>query len=369
MCIHNENQSTVIFAFPIADFPLSLLLDSDLFQDSPESLPKFSPIIRKIHISFWWGLDRLVEPNFLFGWPNLCSVVCYGVSLGVDTVTRLSRLTALTELEFRLSPTFPDLDSPLSFSNLHNLRLTAQSLTLISRFLPHTRLPVLKGFQARVDNCPAKQEIALRLAGLMISNAGRTVEALQLNQRYCAASKLLLGLEDLQPCMSLSNLRQFQLSIKCDVVLTDSDLLTLASAWPKLELLRINEDFGWKSQVGGITPGGLVRLLHICPLLSQISLCLDTRGYIEVPPAHVPESPGLPRRSELKVEVLDAIIETGSALAIGTFFSGIAACCKSDFALCAWYRWHQTRELQNLQEYRAYWDRVLDLVHGRPRVS
>ena len=349
---------------------LSLVLEQDIFQDSPESLLKFSPIIREIYISLMWG-DRLSEPNFLYGWPNLCSVVCYRVSLGVDTVAHLSRLTALTELEFMLSPTFSDLDSPLSFSNLHNLRLTAQSLTSISRFLSHTRLPVLKGFQATVDNCHAKREIALFLAGLMISNSGHTVEALQLNERYCAPSKILLGLEDLQPCMPLSNLRQFQLSMKRDVVLTDGDLLTSASAWPKLELLRINEDFGWRSQVGGhgITSDGLLRLLRICPLLTQISLCLDTRGYVDVPPAHVPESLGLARRSELKVKVLDAIIETGSALAIASFFSSIAACCESHFTLCAWYDWDKTTQLPKLQEYRAYWDLVLDLIHGRPRVS
>ena len=68
---------------------------------------------------------------------------------------------------------------------------------------------------------------------------------------------VLLYLEDLWPFMAFSNLHHLELNVECNMYLTDNDLLTLASAWPRLESLQINSDRGWKLQCG-ITPGGLV---------------------------------------------------------------------------------------------------------------
>ncbi|KAF8420959.1 hypothetical protein L210DRAFT_806203, partial [Boletus edulis BED1] len=75
----------------------------------------------------------------------------------------------------------------------------------------------------------------------------------------------------LQPWMPLSNFRFISLAIEWVVNLSDSELLTWASAWPHLEHFLINERWGWNSQ-GGITPNGLLQLLQICPSLNKISL-------------------------------------------------------------------------------------------------
>ena len=99
-----------------------------------------------------------------------------------------------------------------------------------------------------------------------------------------------------------------------------------------MEDLRINADWGWNSP-HGITPGGLVRLLQTCRLLSYIVLRLDTRGYIEVVLCETPKSLGLSLPPEFTIDVLDAAIEEESMQAIDTFFSGVAACCESGFSL------------------------------------
>ncbi|KAF8132956.1 hypothetical protein EV363DRAFT_1162755, partial [Boletus edulis] len=88
----------------------------------------------------------------------------------------------------------------------------------------------------------------------------------------------LLGFEDLQPCLAFSNLRVMYINVGWNVDLTDSDLLTLASAWPCLEDLSINMDWGWNT-AAGIMPNGLLRLLESCRSLKRAALIIDPRGY------------------------------------------------------------------------------------------
>ncbi|KAF8440838.1 hypothetical protein L210DRAFT_3313877, partial [Boletus edulis BED1] len=82
-----------------------------------------------------------------------------------------------------------------------------------------------------------------------------------------------LGLEDLRPCMKFNNLRSLLFDIGWNVGLTDSDVLALVAAWPRLELLVVNPGWGWNSR-GGITVGGLVRLLQTRPSLRILALAL-----------------------------------------------------------------------------------------------
>ncbi|KAF8132604.1 hypothetical protein EV363DRAFT_1135845, partial [Boletus edulis] len=67
-----------------------------------------------------------------------------------------------------------------------------------------------------------------------------------------------LDFEDLK---GFRNLRHLSFDIERNVCLTGNDALALATAWPWLEVLLTNEEWGWNSQ-GGITPGGLVCLLQ-----------------------------------------------------------------------------------------------------------
>jgi hypothetical protein len=293
-------------------------------------------------------------------------MICPQVTLGVDALARLSCMPALTQLVFTLGATFPASDSPLSFSNLHELTLHSKSLDPVSRLLSQTRLLVITNFTACINNCPSRQELSNFLTGVPISNADHTIEILQLTQSFPPSSNVILrsespplGLEDLRPCMVLSNLRRMELDIGWNVDLTDSQVLTLASAWPKLEHFLINEGWGWNSR-GGITPGGLVQLLQTCRSLGGIALALDTRGYTESGPSHALASIGLTLPHRFSIDVVDSIIEAESVPAVGTFFSGIATCSKSIFFFGAW-GCEQMVEPPNTQEYIERWDDV----HGR----
>ncbi|KAF8434138.1 hypothetical protein L210DRAFT_327799 [Boletus edulis BED1] len=119
--------------------------------------------------------------------------------------------------------------------------------------------------------------------------------------------------------MAFSNLRCINLNIEWKVALTDSELLTLVSAWPYLQELLINRKWGWNT-LGGITPNGILQLLQTCQSLSRIALTIDTRGYTEIPPSPASLGLTLPRMSI--IDVLDSFIEEESVPAISVFFAG-----------------------------------------------
>ena len=173
---------------------------------------------------------------------RLGSVVCLQVALDLDTLVYLSRMPRLSRLNFTLSITLSS-DSPLVFSNLRHLTLDSQSLEPISCLLSQTWFPAITDFSAFIDNYPSQLELGSFMACIPMSNTGHPIKNLRFDQlswppdKVFRSAALLLHFEDLRPCMALSNLHYIEIDIECNMGLTDSQMLTLASAWPQLENL------------------------------------------------------------------------------------------------------------------------------------
>ena len=337
-----------------------------LFQDALKSFPIHSPNIRVFFVRVLQLLQApftQIEPGYICCWRNLRFVVCPDVALDRAALMHLSRMPALTWLDVALSATFASSDSPLLFSNLHDMKLHSESLRPTSRLLSQARLPAITEFSADIRNTPSMQELSSFLAGFQISSVGSTIEKLQLNQLFHSSSNTfrseaaLLDFRSLRPWMEFGNLRHLCLNIECNVGLTDSEVLALASGWPQLEHLLINEDWGWNSR-SGITPGGLIRLLQTCPSLRQLALPLDTRGYTLSTRSQIPVSIGWTVPSTLSIDVLDSIVEVESLLAVAVFFHGIAV--HTHFNL-AWWNCRGMEAHPNIGEHLRHWDDV----HGR----
>ena len=327
-----------------------------VFQDSLQSISKFSPNIKRLCI-------RMRQPDatlsnsfsgYICQWQNLQTVVCPQVSLDADALVHLSRMPALTQLNFMLSATLRDQtapsDPPLFFSNLHEMTLRSETLDPISRLLSRIRLPAITDFTTLIDRRPSRQDVTSFLTSIQTSGVSNTIQSLQFIQRASLPSTthdvLRLGLEDLLPCMAFSNLRRLNFDIEWLVGLKDNELLVLASAWPQLESLYINKGWGWNwSRGGGITPDGLLQLLHTCRSLSQIALAIDTQGYTNLPPHGSSASLGLTLPPTFYIDVLDSIIEAESMPAITAFFAGIAP--------CAWNCWLASESSD--EEYTNRW--------------
>ncbi|KAG6381569.1 hypothetical protein JVT61DRAFT_162 [Boletus reticuloceps] len=80
----------------------------------------------------------------------------------------------------------------------------------------------------------------------------------------------------LSPLMTL-NIRQFCISIRNPVSLSDDEIVQLVQPWPKLEILDLNENRGWNCPTSVQIPTlkGLVLLLARCPELHGLGFSLD----------------------------------------------------------------------------------------------
>ncbi|KAF8549233.1 hypothetical protein OG21DRAFT_1515452 [Imleria badia] len=386
-------------------FPSLIILDVTfedprLLRNAFNSFSQFSPNIREFVVRTFRREDTFykIKPNYMCRWQNLSSVDCPDIALDVNTLVHLSRMPALSHLEFALTatslPAAPD--SPLVFSNLHDFALHSESLERISRFLSRIRLPTIVDFSTVLDNCPSRQELSSFSAGVQASNAGHTIERLRLYQlssfqdTVTHSEHFTLCLEDLQPFM-VFNLRHLSVDIEWDVYLTDTRLLALASAWPHLETLFINEECGWNTPCG-ITPDGLIQLLQTCRSLSMIGLAINTLGYTEcrelpaslgltLPPSSdicVPDpmmedtpsgslaSVGLLSPPRLNfIDVLDSSINEESVPTVAAFFASIIP---RSFTFYYW-RVRETTERPGWEMYKRRWEevnrRVTDAVSRR----
>ena len=124
-------------------------------------------------------------------------------------------------------------------------------------------------------------------------------------------------------------------------------------------------DWDWNT-TGGITLGRLVLLLQTCPSLRQMALCLDTRGYTDVPDSHANPEWTLPPWANLSINVLDSVIEADSVPSLGRFFHDIAAYFGSRLHLNFWGGVSMMRH-PDQQGFSERWDDVRTVVCGTLR--
>lgn len=246
------------------------LWDLHKLQSALEPFAEFSPNIGALFLTIPRPVavyNKFVS-HCICQWRNLKSVICPQITLDMDALLHLSGVSALSRLDIMLPPTLPSPDTTLPFPNLHELQLHSSSLAPIAWLFSHACLPVVTGFVVVIDSCPSKQEFTTFLAGVQTSGAGDNVLNLRLDQQSPPTvgldSPFCLCLDYLRPCMPSSRLRFIEINIKWDVYLTNNDVLSLASACPKLHTLCINERRGWNTNSGGITPNGLLQLLQTC---------------------------------------------------------------------------------------------------------
>ncbi|KAF8142028.1 hypothetical protein EV363DRAFT_1426021 [Boletus edulis] len=334
-----------------------------------ESLPTFSQGFSGLSIRLQNHDVTFIEidQNCFRHWRNLQTLVCPQITLNVDTLVHLSRLPALTELNFRLDAVFPALDSRIIFPHLQALTLHCEPLAFVGSLLSQTQLPAVTSFTVFVANSLAEKRLCYFWPEVQRSGISHTIQRLQLHQltwrKTHGDEDLSLGLDDLRPCMAFSNLRCIDLMVEWSVDLTDSDLLTLASAWPRLKTLFINLTRGWET-FRGITPNGLLQLLQTCPSLSQIAIAIDTRAYTEY--SQSPAILGLPVTLPrwLSIDVVDSRIKEKSVPAISAFFASLGPYCQLKSVLYANFIGSLRLLGSNARRCKHHWETIFYQVHN-----
>ncbi|KAF8425022.1 hypothetical protein L210DRAFT_984422 [Boletus edulis BED1] len=318
---------------------------------------EFSPNIRELSVRLrQHGVRSMLHPGTRFRiqfashicrWEHLKSVDCGDIPLEADTLAHLSRMPTLTLLSCAPSATLTLHDSvtPICFSNLLALRLQSASLVTVSLFLPRVRLPATVALRAFIEERFSKRDLHSFMASVQTCIRSVNIQELRLKEakKYDYRDTSVLYFEDMQPYMAFSDLRRIDINISWFVGLTDNDLLQLASAWPHLEELLINENSGWCAS--GITPDGLVKLLRRSGSLRKIALAIDTRRFTTFNEAKA--SLGLTLPPKLSLNVLDSRIDDDTVPSMATLLACIAS--DSDLSLQAFRmeadpdqcaRWH-----------------------------
>ncbi|KAF8128657.1 hypothetical protein EV363DRAFT_1340269 [Boletus edulis] len=246
---HSKSMLLLQLPFPSLDSLWVNFKNPRRLQDPLQSFSKFSSNITDLSIFVNWSdvaFDKLVS-----------NLICPETSLDMDALARLSRLPALSVLNFKEIVALSGCISPLFFSNLCDMKLHPTSLGPVSQLLSRILLPVLRDFTIAVGSRPSRQELFSFLTAVQTCNPDHTIERFSLYQ-FPSSSNLvrseapLLRFAHLQLCMAFS-------------------ALPLALAWPSLVQFDINTRWGWNTP-SGITPNGLLQLLQKCPSLEQIAL-------------------------------------------------------------------------------------------------
>ena len=277
------------------------------------------------------GILRRMRPDVKFcasfsgslcNWQNLQTVDCGNVALQADALAHLSRMPTLARLN--ITPTTP-LPAPLSFSDLPAFQLNSRSLAPVSQFLSSIRLPAATEFTVVIEARFSKQDLDSFFSSVQASVVVDVVQELTLqeDEKYDYRDTTTLDFEDMRPCMAFDHLRRLTVNVSWVVLLKDNELLRLASAWPRLEELLINEHSGWVTS--GITPNGLLELLQTCRSLRKIALAINTEVSADL--KEWPQSLGLTFPPTLSINFLDSHVDAEDIPAMVSFVSCIARGC------------------------------------------
>ncbi|KAF8135734.1 hypothetical protein EV363DRAFT_1551692 [Boletus edulis] len=339
--------------------PLPSLLSVEILYPHPavpilqQCLKWFSEVSPNVKEVYAHSKPPVFDPGFIqissehiCGWRHLETVSCPNVTMDMNTLVHLSRIPALTTLYFlptmNIAPAPPD--SPLLFSNLHNMDL-----------------PAIEDLAVGTPDCPPGS-VGSFFSALETACINHSITQLSFDCGNSTTTNFrdpILTFDDVRPMMAFSNLHHLDLDVSWDVGLTDDDLVKLASAWPYLEHLGINVRYGWGTRVvSGITPDGLFHLLQTCPSLCHLCLAIDTRGYTQVSPDRSPATLAFQSRDTFCIDVVDSVIEEESVQAMATYLAGMAPRATRVWLYSWGFEGHQgwRMPVDRLQEvYKARW--------------
>ncbi|KAG9316176.1 hypothetical protein JVU11DRAFT_2197 [Chiua virens] len=325
------------------------------------------------------GLDSEAINRFIRSIPNLQILECDGFLFDAPTILHLSKLSSLIYFKYTV---IPDADwmlsscSELVFQTLRQLEMKCPLLEPASLLLSRTRLPAMEHLDVALSRNPQKDVLRTYVETVRHVCSPNTLTKFVINSknplgiRYSGAldrSLSNLALDDLSPCMMFTNLRHMKINLQWSVDMTDSDLLALASAWPYIQTLSINDKWGWRTTGGGITLHGFSQLLQQCRQLSTLCIAIRTESRVDIATMHRSEGGIFDRPSMsttgslLTINLLDSPIQPVDVPMLVTFFVRLGL---QSHVLLAWHGLDMEEREDIAMQYRRDWCRTLDKVRG-----
>ncbi|KAF9233796.1 hypothetical protein BU15DRAFT_53408 [Melanogaster broomeanus] len=261
--------------------------------------------------------------GILCGWVNLTDVSCDVID--EPTLLHLGSLRSLTSLSFVLErhyalgrSTLPFVDM---FTSLSSLTVTTTRMDDIRRLM--LRLHVqLKSLTVVVNHGPEQREVKPFLLTLGQSCNQDHLESVTISHRHptLQTTCLPLTIDDFSPLAFFGNLKEIFIDTGCQIELDGSDILQLASAWPRLTTLSLNSQHGWRTDTG-ISPLDLLPLVRKCTGLGHLTVMLNTESFGTIPLDR--PGGGFSAHSLRYLDVLDSQIEDGSVGPLAALLSDL----------------------------------------------
>lgn len=311
---------------------------------------------------------------------NLQKLCSDGISLDADMILGLSEKSTLKHLLITLEPDtldwVPSFPSPPIFPTLIFLEISCEllepydSLEPIIGLLSCIRIPALEHLGANITGYPSEE--AFRSYIMTVRNICSSDSLLGF--KFCGGEcfpipdsqsvdpDYQLTLDNVRPCTTFVNLRALDINLALwSVELTDNDMLVLVSAWPHLQYLGINDQWGWRT-AGGITLRGLSQLLQARQSLSYLCVAIDTESYTDLPPSFKTESHPAPTSLTInlansripKPEDVPALVEAFGKL-------GLQTC-----SFLAWEGAEMGNDVLDTFAQNEEWSRVFDEMTQAP---
>ena len=293
----------------------------------------------------------------------------HGVIFDAAMILHLSRIPTLARLSLVWIPDEPDWtfssESAPVFSTLTHMEMGSQLLESVTILLSLTQLPVIEDLSVTFHACPSKEAFKSHLT--TIRHTCSSVSLVTIKIRATLFSRFLsdvliesghrLTLGDVRPCMAFVNLRHVHINLQWYVDLTDSDLLALASEWPRMHSLVINDRWGWRT-TGGITLQGLLQLLQACRSLSELCIAIRTDSFVN--PVHGFET-GFLAPPSLALSLADSPIRSVDVPALVDTFKTLG------MSACSFSAWDgiSMANIEGAGQHKWDWNWVFGWVSGK----
>ena len=282
----HENVKCFVVTLPDPHQRIGYL--SSYFDDIAHRMPMLTRLELRDSGQMYEMENNMLE--LIHDLPNLHIIAPPPSWLTSRVIEKLSHLSNLAEIDLSNNKWVKTLELQPSlaegaFPSLHHLAIVT-SFSQVTKFLKSpffpSNLTVLRITSLSSEGLSEVHELSVAVA-----------ENCRFLTRFCLSSMLYSGgileetqmtLDTLRPLLSCSKMTIFKIALQHRLFLQLEDIEEIASKWPSLDTLKLNNDRGLLPQ-SQLTLRSLLPFARHCPRLQHLGLLLDA-STMDIPAAH-----------------------------------------------------------------------------------
>ncbi|KIJ65160.1 hypothetical protein HYDPIDRAFT_27882 [Hydnomerulius pinastri MD-312] len=247
--------------------------------------------------------------------------------INATALAHLANLPLLRKLSLAVCPSLvsPSLQLPNrgGFKQLADLAIASDTLQLVTNLLASMHISPSKiGVRSQTSPDPlVLRSFFVTLSSHCAISALRDIDVCDEMKRAVPPNSVVV-IATFRPLLKFHQLQILRIDVACAVNITDEQLGEMASAWPDLLELHINDHHGWTA-TSKITFSGPLSLLQKCGRLLNLFIALNTDLLqFSIDHAHLPGH-GIANQNMTMLDVLDSAISPSAITPIAEWLSAV----------------------------------------------